>query len=233
MARRQVPPAVLVIAVLHLIFGGVGVLCLGVGGLMDLAGGQKALAHMGTPEQQRQAEARRRRTEVTDQVHAERVPLYRIYSTTNKVLSVLFSFALVASGLGLLYLQPWARWLSVGYAVLSLLANVVALVWTVAFMNAAEEEAFRRLPPQTEQEQMAYSMVRTAGPLISCMPALLAAYPAAVLIVMLLPSTGRAFRARGAVKKRRRVDEYDEDPGDYGEADEDGDDDRIRRRPRR
>ena len=229
MPRRNVPPAVLVIAVLHLIFGGLGLLCFGCSGVMNLAGGQKALAGMGTPEQQRQAEAQRRRKEVTDQVHAERVPLYRVYSTTNSVLSVLFSLAMVASGVGLLYLQSWARWLSVGYAVLSLLANVVVLVYTLAFMNAADAEAFRRLPPQTEQEQMAYNIVRSAGPLVSLLPGVMAAYPAAVLIVMLLPSTGRAFSGRDAGKRRRRrFHEDDEDPDSY----EDEDEDRPRRRPR-
>jgi hypothetical protein len=230
MPRRNVPAAVMVIAFMHLIFGGLGVICLGCSGVMDLAGGQKALAGMGTPEQQRQAEAQKRRNEVTEQVHAERVPLYRVYSTTNRVLSVLFSIAMVASGVGLLYLQSWARWLSVGYAVLSLLANLVVLVYTLAFMNAADAEAFRRLPPQTEQEQMAYNIVRSAGPLISVLPAALAAYPAAVLVVMLLPSTGRAFSGRGAGKRRRRRhdEEDDEDPDDY----EDEDEDRPRRRQR-
>jgi hypothetical protein len=228
MPRRKVPPAVMTIAVLHFIFGGLGLVCGGFATLVSLTGGQKALARMGTPEQQRQAEAQRRRKEVTDQVHAERVPLYRVYSTTNQVLSVLFSLAMVASGFGLLYLQPWGRWLSVGYASLSLLANVVVLVYTVAFLNAADEEAFRRLPPQTEQEQMAYNVVRSAGPVVACLPVLLAAYPAAVLVVMLLPSTGRAFRGPAAGGKRRRhVDEYDD------EADDDEDEDRVRRRPRR
>jgi hypothetical protein len=232
MLRKTVPPAVMVIAILHLIFGGLGLFCLGVSGVMGLAGGQKAVARMGTPEQQRQAEAQRRRNEVTEQVHAERVSLYRVYSTTNQALSVLFSLAMVASGLGLLYLQPWARWLSVAYAVLSLLTNVVVLVYTLAFLNAAEAESFRRLPPQTEQEQMAYNIVHSAGPLISVLPVALAAYPAAVLIVMLLPSTGRAFSGRDAAKRRRRRyedDDEDEDPDD----DEEEDEDRPRRRPRR
>jgi hypothetical protein len=228
MLRKTVPPAIMVIAILHLIFGGLGVFCFAVSGVMDVVGGQKALARMGTPEQQRQAEAQRRRNEVTEQVHAERVPLYRVYTTTNKVLSVLFSFAMVASGLGLLYLQSWARWLSVAYAVLSLLANVLVLVYTLAFMNAAEAEVFRRLPPQTDQEQMAYTMVKSAGPLISVLPAALAAYPAAVLIVMLLPSTGRAFSGRDAGKRRRPC--YDEDDEDLDDDEED--EDRPRRRPR-
>jgi hypothetical protein len=231
MPRRKVPPAVMTIAILHFIFGGLGLVCGGFSALANLTGGQKALARMGTPEQQRQAEAQKRRQEVSDRVHAERVPLYRVYSTTNQVLSVLFCLAMVASGFGLLYLQPWGRWLSVGYASLSLLANVVVLVYTVAFMNAADEEVFRRLPPQTEQEQMAYSMVRSAGPVIACLPALLAAYPAAVLLVMLLPSTARAFRgqAAGGTRRRRYVDEYDEEADDDGDEDED----RVRRRPRR
>jgi hypothetical protein len=218
------------IAVLHFVFGGLGLVCGGFAALATVTGGQKALARMGTPEQQRQAEAQRRRKEVSDQVHAERVPLYRVYSTTNQVLSVLFSLAMVASGFGLLYLQPWGRWLSVGYASLSLLANVVVLVYTVAFMNAADEEVFRRLPPQTEQEQMAYNLVRSAGPVIACLPVLLAAYPAAVLIVMLLPSTARAFRGQAAGGKRRRR-EFDEDDEETDDGDED--EDRFRRRSRR
>jgi hypothetical protein len=222
MPRRKVPAAVLTIAVLHFVFGGLGLICLGCGGLMALAGGQQALARMGTPEQQRQAEAQRRRQQVMDQVHAERVPLYRAYSTTNQVASVLFCVAMVASGFGLLYLRPWGRWLSVGYASLSLLANVGVALYTLAFMAPADEEAFRRVPPQSEQERMAYNLARVAAPFGGCVTMI---YPAAVLVVMLLPSIGRAFQVRHAGKRgRRRFNEDDEDPDD---------DYRVRRRPRR
>jgi hypothetical protein len=42
--QRRRPTAVGVIAILHLVFGGLGLLCTVCGGLMDLAGTPQALA---------------------------------------------------------------------------------------------------------------------------------------------------------------------------------------------
>lgn len=191
---RQRPTAVLVIAIFHLIFGGLGLLCGVCGGIMDL---------VGTPNAQTGASAQQARKEVTEQVLSQRVPLYRAYTIGNRVSGVLTSLLLVAAGIGLLQLQSWGRWLSVGYAALSLLVNFIGFVWTLAFFTPAYNEIFRRLPPQNDQERMAADIARVTGPAVPCV---IMIYPVAVLIVMLLPSVGAAFRPR-----KKRLRSYQED----------------------
>jgi hypothetical protein len=217
---RPRPAAVVVIAVLNLVFGGLGLFCTVCGGVMSVAGGDRALTKMADAEQQRRAEAQRHRSQITERIRAK-YPLYRVYSVGNQVVTVLFSLALVASGIGLLYLQSWARWLAVGYAVLSILANLVDCVVNLVFLMPTEMEAFRAVPPANDQERIAYQVAQVVAP---GMPCVLMLYPAVVLILLLLPSVGRAFRYEPRRARERRRDYEDEEPED------EDDDDRPRRR---
>jgi hypothetical protein len=205
MPRRR-PTAVLLIAVLHFVFGGLGLLCTVCAGVMELTGTQQALANAGTPGQKHQAELQARRKEVSEQVHEERIPLYRAYSVTNRVFNTLFCVLLIASGAGLLRMQSWGRWLSVVYGVLSILANLAVFVYTIAFFMPADQEVFRRMPPQNDTEHMAYNIAMVVAPAGPCA---MMVYPVAVLIVMLLPSVGAAFRP--PKRRRRRGVLYDDE----------------------
>ncbi len=228
---RPRPTALTVIAILNLVFGGLGLVCFGISGVMQLTGGQRALTRLGTPEQQAQQQRQQFRHEIEQQVNEQRVPLYRLYSRTNAVLNTLFSLALVASGIGLLCLQPWARWVAVGYACLSILLQVVVIVYTVAWMLPAEQEVMRRMPPQNDQERMAYNIAQVAAPGCPCGMML---YPGAVLLVMLLPSTGEAFRPpRRQPPRRPRRRAEDEEDTDEDDPDDQADEDYPRRRRRR
>jgi hypothetical protein len=195
----QRPAFLLIFAILHLTFGGIGLLCCVCGGVMDLVGTPSALAKSNDPASAAQA----LRKEVTEQVLSQRVPLYRAYSVGNRVSSVLSSILLVAAGAGLLLVKSWGRWLSVAYALWSLLVNLVAFVYNLVFFAPAYAEVFRVLPPQNETEQMAYKFGQYGGPIGACFFLI---YPVVVLIVMLLPATGAAFRPR---KKRFRRDDYE------------------------
>jgi hypothetical protein len=204
MARR-LPRAVQVIAILHLVFGGLRLFCALTGGLMKLAGAPKALPQTGGTPQQQDLAQQERRKEITEQVNANRIPLYRAYTITNQVLSVLYSMVLLASGVGLLTLRSWARWLSVGYAACNLMGNLCVFGYTIAFFIPAQNDAFRQLPPQSEEERLAYNMATVLAPGTPCV---MMTYPAAVLIVLLLPSVGAAFRPRK--QRRRRGDPMEE-----------------------
>lgn len=218
MPRRRSTPLT-VIAILNVVFGGLGLVCFGLTSITQLAGGQQAMTQLGTPEQRAQQQRQQVRHQIEQQVNEQRVPFYRVYTRTNSAFSTLFSLALLASGIGLLYLQPWARWLAVVYACLSILVEVLGLIFTVVWMMPAEQEVMRRMPPANEQERIAYSVAQVVAPGCPCMMAL---YPATVLLIMLLPSTGAALRPprRPARKVRRRRYEEDED---FDEADEDKD----------
>jgi hypothetical protein len=103
--------------------------------------------------------------------------------------NVAFTLALLVAGIGLLCRQGWARWLSVAYAILSILFKVgdtVAVFGYIAPMrgdivNADEVGA------------------QLAGYLIAMVLGLV--YAVAVLVVMFLPAVARSFR-------RERVPSY-------------------------
>lgn len=181
---RQRPTIILVIAILHFIFGGIGLFCGICSGVMELAGPSRIL--QANPQQGH-------RQQVTEQVLSRKVPLYRAYSIGNRISSLLSCLLLIASGVGLLYVQSWGRWLSVVYALLSLFVNLIVLVYTIVFFMPAYEEIFRQLPPQSDQEEIAYTFAKVAGPAGGC---IMMIYPMVVLIVMLLPSIAATFQAR-------------------------------------
>lgn len=224
---RQRPAAVVVVAVLNLVFGGLGLFCTVCSGVMSLAGADRALANVGDAQQRQQAEVQKRRQEILERVHRSHVPLYKAYTVGNRVLTILLCAALLASGVGLLLMQGWARWVAVSYGGASILANLVGFVYTLAFMMPADVEAFRQVPPQNDTEKMAYTLARVAAP---GMPCAMMIYPVVVITLMLLPSVGAAFRnkPRRLRTRRRREEEYDEEP-----EDDDEDDDYRPRRPRR
>jgi hypothetical protein len=190
--QRRRPTSVTVIAILHFVFGGVGLLCGICVAVGDLAGMSESLAAADPAAREKLAEQKRRK-EVTDQVNREMIPLYRPYTVTNRVLSVISTILLLVSGVGLILLRAWGRWLSIVWAVQSLGTNLLATVYLFLFFQPAQAEVMRRLPPQNEQEQLAHQF---AGPLAPACTCMFAIYPTVVLIIMFLPTVVAAFRVR-------------------------------------
>jgi hypothetical protein len=191
--QRRRPTSVTVIAILHFVFGGAGLLCGFCVAVGDLAGISESLA-AADPETREKLAEQKRRKEVTEQVNREMVPLYRPYTLTNRVLSVIAPIMLIVSGVGLILLQSWGRWLSIVWAIQSLASNLLATVYLFLFFQPAQAEIMHRLPPQNEQEQLANQFAGPLAPLCACM---IAIYPTVVLIILFLPTVAAAFRARG------------------------------------
>jgi hypothetical protein len=190
--QRRRPTSITVIAILHFVIGGVGLLCGFCVAVGDLAGMQESLAAADPAAREKLAEQNRRK-EVTEQVHREMIPLYRPYTVTNRVLSVISAIMLLVSGVGLILLQPWGRWLSIVWAIQSLGSNLLATVYLFLFFQPAQAEVMRRLPPQNEQEQLANQF---AGPLAPVCACVFAIYPTVVLIILFLPTVASAFRVQ-------------------------------------
>jgi hypothetical protein len=126
-----------------------------------------------------------------------------------------FSVMLLAAGVGLLLRQGWARWLSVVYAVLSILFKIGDLVIVFAYVAPSWEE-------HVNADQVMGQLVVAVFSILLGM-----AYAVAVLVVMFLPSVARSFR-------RERVPAYlfeDEDEDDV--PDDDYDEDNYPRHRRR
>jgi hypothetical protein len=205
--RRKPPTAVMVIAILHFVFGGLGLLCGVCGGVMELAGGAKAFPQAGDAEQRAHMQRQEERRILTEKVQNERIPFYQAYTATNRVMNLVLSAVMVVAGFGLVYLKSWGRWLSVGYAVVSLLLQLVVLFYTVVYFGPAKQEVYRIMPPADEQERMEYSLAMPITPVCS---GLVLLYPLAVLVVMFLPSVAKAFQPRPPSRRRRREEDYDE-----------------------
>jgi hypothetical protein len=192
--RPQRPTSILVIGILHLIGGGMGLLSflvlVGMYGLLLLVFRRPGAPANPTLDQELY-------------LH-EHVPSYTAFTVAWWSLYVVLGVALLAAGFGLCRMRPWARWLSVGYACLSIVSKIVYIVYFLALLRpafanfVAEKGSLYPPPALTIQEWTFYSM-----PISS---ALIMIYPAVVLYVMLSPSTGRAFAAAGAAGP----DEHDE-----------------------
>src|SRR5205823_6491680 len=65
------------------------------------------------------------------------VPLVREVLVGGMVLWIVLSMGLIVSGIGLLLLKPWARWLCLIYAVLSIVAQLAVLGYSIGVMNPA------------------------------------------------------------------------------------------------
>jgi hypothetical protein len=191
---RRRPTAVLVLAILHLVGGGLGLVLALCSGAFLLAtdGGASPLFSPGPnppPQVRSQQEYQKRLA----QHMAQEVPFQKPLSYANVALDVVLDVLLVAAGVGLLSLRPWARTASMAYAVLSLLLKAVGVV-ALAFTWPVMTEFTR----QEAQRDPNLAMVASLQPVILFTSAatlvVLAAYPVAVLIVLTRPSVVAAFR---------------------------------------
>src|SRR5262249_2521803 len=119
MSKR--PTAVLVIAICHFLFGGLGLFCGVCSGVMSASGAGKEFgkefAKGLNPDAERQAE----KTQANERIKEARVPGYRFEKSFEVAMDWVLSLALVAAGFGLLYMKPWGHWLSTGYAIARIL----------------------------------------------------------------------------------------------------------------
>jgi hypothetical protein len=215
--RKARPKAVLTVAIINLVMGGLMTFC----GVCWTAGTamHTRLAQVNTAGGNPYAE------EVA-YVNRE-CPAYRMIQVTRAVLFLVFGVLLLTSGIGLLSLQNWARWLAIAVAPFLIVLEVAHFAYQFTAIAPVVEQYQRRngkpTPPGDESERGVGSRVGITAPhLIVFVPVV--AVAGTDLGVLLLPTVGAAF----APKRRRR--EYDED--DY-DADEGAFTDRPRPRRRR
>jgi hypothetical protein len=202
---------VLVIAILHLVGGSLGVL-----GVACTAGLQGIQAS----QSPRAAQAPEQRIEE----YIERsVPGYQFLKWGSIAFSLLLSLMMIVAGLGLIWMQPWARYLSLTYAVLSILWHIFDAVTALGFILPATTEFLDRemahLPGQAPGFSAGMKVGMYFGALFS---AAFIAYPIVVLCLLLRPSIARAFSGEGLPP-----DEGRDRGGEWGDV---RDDDRPRDR---
>ncbi len=166
----QRPSAVTAFGILNIVFGGLGVLC--------------------TPMSliflwfQRQSDLPLQRImDITDRLFA--------YWVVMAVLGELSALALIAAGIGLLQLRPWARILSIAYGIFSIIVGVVGMFVNAVFVFGPALSGARSGGPEA-----AGSLVGVAAGSIGGIVGLV--YPVLLLVFMTRPRIRDAFHHQEA-----------------------------------
>jgi hypothetical protein len=175
------PTAVLVIAILHFIVGGLGLLQSVCGGVLLLSGGMEMMAKIGGPQAAHQIEV------------MEGLPYYKFYMVGNLVVDLVFDMMLLAAGFGLLRMRAWAHKLSIAYAVTSILHKVIIAIYTFSYLLAIYDHLppFAANQPGTQEVQRMVAVMQKA--VAGATPFITMIYPLAVLVIMLWPAVRSAF----------------------------------------
>jgi hypothetical protein len=184
--QRRTPTSVTVLAILHLVGGGLG-LVLGIcGGVFLLAGGAKgglfgqAQAQQGGPAVIAEA--------------TENIPGQRAVTVGQFAVDLTLNIMLITAGIGLLRMQPWARSLSLVYAVLSILFHICTAVWAAVYVLPVVQDAIAAEAARNPKMAPALDVARAV-----MIPSLFIGhiwiiYPVVVLCILLSRSVTAAFR---------------------------------------
>lgn len=218
--RRQRTTPILVIAILHLVGGGLGFLfsvctcgsLLMIDSISSLVPAPPTFpARPGQPPPPPPPPSTK---EVMNYLN-NNVPGYRGFTVAGLGVSFLLDIMLLAGGIGLLRMQPWARWLSLVYASISILFRLTSFIYQLIWVLPATQALYAKFAAAT-----GLSSLMTISSGIGAIATLLVIiYPISVIIVLFLPSTSAAFRGEIPV----RDDDWDEG--------EEYDDDRWREPP--
>jgi hypothetical protein len=185
---RRRPAVVLVFAILHLVGGSldlIGVLCSGV---LQVMGGSRMFgtgAAAGNVGLQR----------LQQRIEELPGPAYTYGElTANLVLDLM----LIAAGIGLLGMRPWARTLSLVYAVLAILNRLASTAYVLAVVAPGVEALLQQEAAGDPQMKAFSSLMKTSMTVGALVGALFVIYPILVLIFFNLPSVKEAFRDEGA-----------------------------------
>jgi hypothetical protein len=190
---RQRTNAILVIAILHLIGGGLGLvltLC-ACGGLVfsNMAGSIVPTVATQTKKGTDKTAPPPSTSDIMN-YYNDNVPGYRAFTYGGTGVDLLLDILLLAAGIGLLSVQPWARWLSLVYAPISILYHLGSFVYQLVLVMPATQKLYAQNPAL--QGMSSFLNVTTGIGLVVGL--LWIIYPIVVTVIMLLPSTGAAFR---------------------------------------
>ena len=207
---RQRPTSILVLAILHLVAGGIGIFgsCYSV--VMLAASGASssstpAVTVSPTGPQGRPAAPAPPSASQILKYYEEHVPGYKAFTFAGLAVSTVLDLMLLTSGIGLLLMQPWARILSLIYAPLSILFHVLSFTYQLAFLMPATHDLFEGM-----------SALGPIGPVMAAVTdigfifgLLVVIYPIVVLFILLRRSTVAAFRGEAP---RQPDEEFPDDP---------------------
>jgi uncharacterized membrane protein len=159
------PTAVTVFGVLNLVFGGLGLLCtpLSAIGLFLPVQPENPMSRI-----------------------FEENPGYRLYLIVSAGVGILAALVLIAAGIGLLKMKPWARLTAIGYSIYGIVTGVVGIIVSAIFLFEPLMIQARSQGP----EAFAAIMGLTGGMAGGCFGLV---YPILLLIFMTRPKVRNAF----------------------------------------
>lgn len=208
---KKRPTAVLVIAILHFVFGGLGVLIGVVGIALQAAGGSKLFQPAPPPQAGQNAKAMDM-SDLEDFI-AKEVPGSKAIQTGDVVGKTALSICMIIAGVGLVKMQSWGRWLSVLYGLGSIALHVLRTIYFYTQLLPALQKYFDAKKAMIVNDQKlveAIKMIEFFAMLAPLLELVTIIYPIIVLIVMFLPSVSAAFRGELAGAGRAEDEDLDQ-----------------------
>jgi hypothetical protein len=197
-------------AILNIIFGSLGLLCMlcnGVVMLGNAAGGNRGGGFGGNDP------AAARMMQMVEQ----EIPAYMAVQVGALVIGLTLAALMLISGIGLLYMQNWARIAAIVYAITDILLRIGNLVYYFAFVSPVMSRAL---------QQVQFRQGNVAGPDMGVLMGIInvtmiavslviVIYDVILLVFMLVPGVVAAFGQR-APEEAYEQDRYDEEEDELG-----------------
>jgi hypothetical protein len=192
-ASRRRPTAVVVIAILNLIFGCLGLLFAATFVLFTSTGLGEVFVQIN------QTNPGRIKGMSAPEIHeaiAQKVPHYTAITNLGATWDTLASAALVLSGWALLKMRSWGRTLAIVYGFVQIGAKIVSTVYSFVFVQPAMAElmqqALDQAPLGFQRAVIEWTLgIMSAAGIAAAVVAPM--YPMLVLVAMFLPSVRKAF----------------------------------------
>ncbi len=147
----------------------------------------------------------------------EEIPGITVFQVTNTLAHLALSILLLICGIGLLNMRGWARVGSIIYAVVTILVDMGALFYQLAFINPVMNRMFEELARRGRMGPGGPSLAGL-GTIINVVTVivylLLMIYAIILLIMMLLPRVRAAF-ASGPPPEESLAERYEEGGEEY------------------
>jgi hypothetical protein len=153
----------------------------------------------------------------------EKAPGYRPVAVGQELLALFLSLLMIVSGIGLLFMQSWARWLAVGYGGLSIATRCCGVGYHAAVLLPVLNDLCADLLASGNQSLVSDLWVTRFGPFLGF---LLMLYPFTVIVLLVRPGINRAFRGEPAAESddleyrlRERESRWERDAYDRDDRD--------------
>src|SRR5438105_9259900 len=194
---RPRPALVTVVAVLHFVFGGLGLLCQTTSDILHVSGLDKRLSNLFMPPSNVQTNPQmKQQMEMPEKIQkaADEVPGAQALKVASLVQDTVLSVCLLVAGIGLLRMRAWGRSLSLLYAVLSILYKIGSIVYILLYTLPAMQGLAKEFADGDPQSKFMGLSLQFGAYFAVLSLAAQMLYPVFVLIAMLVPSVAAAFR---------------------------------------